>query len=165
MLTSAFGRFRCKSTRSSPPRSRPENDSCAVSDSELGFSGGLATPNRILSVELSIRRRSDFCNKIDTGLSSTCDAFCRFASECITDESAGSWQSVTMKTACPTTLHLLCGKIAAGKSTLARRLARRPATLLVTMDNWMSILFPTENRTIEDFAAWQLDRPGSRSRT
>jgi len=57
-----------------------------------------------------------------------------------------------MKTACPTTLHLLCGKIAAGKSTLARRLATRPATLLITMDDWMSILFPTENRTIEDFA-------------
>jgi len=52
----------------------------------------------------------------------------------------------------PTTLYLLCGKIAAGKSTLARRLAVRPATLLITMDDWMSILYPTENRTIEDFA-------------
>jgi predicted kinase len=51
-----------------------------------------------------------------------------------------------------TTLYLLCGKIASGKSTLARRLAERPATLLITMDHWMSILFPTENRTIEDFA-------------
>jgi predicted kinase len=51
----------------------------------------------------------------------------------------------------PTTLHLLCGRIAAGKSTLARQLAARPATLLITMDQWMSILFPTENRTIEDF--------------
>jgi predicted kinase len=51
-----------------------------------------------------------------------------------------------------TTLYLLCGKIAAGKSTLARRLAERPATLLITMDHWMSLMFPTENRTIEDFA-------------
>lgn len=51
-----------------------------------------------------------------------------------------------------TKLYLLCGKIAAGKSTLARRLAERPATLLITMDHWMSLLFPTENRTIEDFA-------------
>lgn len=51
----------------------------------------------------------------------------------------------------PTTLYLLCGKIAAGKSTLARQLAVPPATLLITMDDWMSILFPTENRTIEDF--------------
>jgi predicted kinase len=30
------------------------------------------------------------------------------------------------------TLYLLCGKIAAGKSTLARRLAARPATLLIS---------------------------------
>ena len=29
---------------------------------------------------------------------------------------------------------------------------RNPATLLITMDHWMSLLFPTENRTIEDFA-------------
>jgi predicted kinase len=57
-----------------------------------------------------------------------------------------------MEAARPTTLYLLCGKIAAGKSTLACRLAARPATLLISMDHWMSILFPTENRTIEDFA-------------
>jgi predicted kinase len=52
----------------------------------------------------------------------------------------------------PTTLYLLCGKIASGKTTLARQLAARPATLLITMDDWMSILYPTENRTMEDFA-------------
>src|SRR5260370_16927076 len=57
-----------------------------------------------------------------------------------------------MEAARPTTLYILCGKIAAGESTLARRLAARPATLLISMDHWMSILFPTENRTIEDFA-------------
>jgi chloramphenicol 3-O-phosphotransferase len=47
-----------------------------------------------------------------------------------------------MEPARPTTLYLLCGKIAAGKSTLARRLAEHPATQLITMDPWMSILFP-----------------------
>ena len=57
-----------------------------------------------------------------------------------------------MESARATTLYLLCGKIASGKSTIARRLAQRPATLLITMDHWMSLLFPTENRTIEDFA-------------
>jgi predicted kinase len=57
-----------------------------------------------------------------------------------------------MEVAPPTTLYLLCGKIAAGKSMLARRLAARPATLLISQDHWMSLLFPTENRTIEDFA-------------
>jgi predicted kinase len=50
-------------------------------------------------------------------------------------------------------LYLICGKIAAGKSTLARQLAARPATLLISQDDWMSILFlPDENRTIDDFA-------------
>jgi AAA domain len=56
-----------------------------------------------------------------------------------------------MDAAHPTTLYLICGKIAAGKSTLAYQLAARPATLLITMDDWMSVLYPTENRTIEDF--------------
>ena len=49
-----------------------------------------------------------------------------------------------MKPTRVTTLFLLCGKIAAGKSTLARRLAERPATLLIAMDHWMSLLFPIE---------------------
>jgi predicted kinase len=40
------------------------------------------------------------------------------------------------------TLYLLCGKIAAGKSSLARQLAARPQTLLIEMDVWMSTLFP-----------------------
>ena len=57
-----------------------------------------------------------------------------------------------METPLSTTLYLVCGKIAAGKSTLTRRLASRPHTLLIGMDHWMSTLFPVENRTIEDFA-------------
>ena len=57
-----------------------------------------------------------------------------------------------MKAIRRTTLYLLCGKIAAGKSTFARRLAAQPSTLLIAMDHWMSTLFPTENKTIEDFA-------------
>src|SRR5262245_66496713 len=57
-----------------------------------------------------------------------------------------------METVRPTILNLLCGKIAAGKSTLAHRLAAQPATLLICQDHWMSHLFPTENRTIDDFA-------------
>jgi predicted kinase len=57
-----------------------------------------------------------------------------------------------MEAARVTTLYLICGKIASGKSTLACRLAERPATLLITMDHWMSLLYPTENRTIDDFA-------------
>jgi deoxyadenosine/deoxycytidine kinase len=49
------------------------------------------------------------------------------------------------------TLYLLCGKIAAGKSTLARRLAARPATLLISEDHWTSNLFADDLKTIEDF--------------
>jgi predicted kinase len=50
----------------------------------------------------------------------------------------------------PVTLHLLCGKVAAGKSTLARTLAGDGA-LLVAQDPWMAQLYPTELRTIEDY--------------
>src|SRR5919206_1995638 len=49
-------------------------------------------------------------------------------------------------------LYLLCGKIAAGKSTLARRLAERPATLLISEDHWTSNLFADDLRTIDDYA-------------
>ena len=49
------------------------------------------------------------------------------------------------------TLYLLGGKIAAGKSTLARRLALRPATVLLSQDDWMLRLFPEDDAgTIED---------------
>ncbi len=50
------------------------------------------------------------------------------------------------------TLYLLCGKIAAGKSTLARSIASRPATLLISEDHWTSNLFLDELRTIDDYS-------------
>jgi predicted kinase len=49
-------------------------------------------------------------------------------------------------------LYLICGKIAAGKSTLARRLAARPATLLISEDHWTSHLFADDLKTIDDYA-------------
>jgi predicted kinase len=49
------------------------------------------------------------------------------------------------------TLHLLCGKIGAGKSTLARRLASRPSTILISEDHWTSTLFADQLKTIEDY--------------
>jgi predicted kinase len=66
--------------------------------------------------------------------------------------SAGGVKASSLDAHRPTTLHLLCGKIAAGKSTLARQLASHPRTLLIGMDHWMSTLFPIENETIDDFA-------------
>jgi predicted kinase len=70
----------------------------------------------------------------------------------MTEPVSGAAGATDREPARATTLHLLCGKIAAGKSTLARRLAARPATLLIAQDHWMSHLFPAEVRTIEDFA-------------
>jgi predicted kinase len=54
------------------------------------------------------------------------------------------------------TLYLLCGKIAAGKSTLARRLAARPATLLISEDHWTSNLFSGDLRTIDDYGRFSV---------
>jgi predicted kinase len=50
------------------------------------------------------------------------------------------------------TLHLLCGKIAAGKSTLAAELAKQPDTVVVSEDFWLARLYPGEILTIEDQA-------------
>lgn len=52
------------------------------------------------------------------------------------------------------TLYLICGKIAAGKSTLAKRLAARPLTVLIGEDHWNSTLFPDEIKTIEDYGRY-----------
>jgi len=52
------------------------------------------------------------------------------------------------------TLHLLCGKIAAGKSTLARTLAAQPATLLISEDHWTSTLFGEDLKTIDDYTRY-----------
>lgn len=48
-------------------------------------------------------------------------------------------------------LHLVCGKIAAGKSTLCRQLAAAPATLLLSEDDWLSALYPGEIATLADY--------------
>jgi len=56
-----------------------------------------------------------------------------------------------MERAQPTTLYLICGKIGAGKSTLARELASRPATLLISEDHWTSNLFADDLKTIDDY--------------
>ena len=49
------------------------------------------------------------------------------------------------------TLHMLCGKIAAGKSTLAAELAERHGALLVSEDFWTSRLFGPEMREVADY--------------
>lgn len=49
------------------------------------------------------------------------------------------------------TLHLLCGKIGAGKSTLARQLAGQAHTVLISEDTWLAALYPGEILGIPDY--------------
>ena len=50
------------------------------------------------------------------------------------------------------TLHMLCGKIGAGKSTLAAELAGQPNTVLISEDFWMATLYPGEILTLDDYS-------------
>ena len=50
------------------------------------------------------------------------------------------------------TLHLVCGKVAAGKSTLANCLASAPATALISEDHWLLRMCPGEISFLEDHA-------------
>ena len=49
------------------------------------------------------------------------------------------------------TFHMICGKIAAGKSTLATRLGERPGTIRISEDAWLACLYKDEQKTIEDY--------------
>jgi predicted kinase len=49
------------------------------------------------------------------------------------------------------TLFLVCGKIAAGKSTLCKRLAEKASALIVSEDAWLSTLYPGEIKSLDDF--------------
>lgn len=51
----------------------------------------------------------------------------------------------------PATLHFLCGKLAAGKSTLSKTLAREHGAVLISEDVWLAKLFPDEIETFEDY--------------
>ncbi len=48
-------------------------------------------------------------------------------------------------------LHLLCGKIASGKSTLARQLAQAPGCVLICEDQWLAQLYPQMIHSIADY--------------
>lgn len=49
------------------------------------------------------------------------------------------------------TLHLMCGKIASGKSTLAKSLANQHRAILLSEDRWISRLYPGEVQTVTDY--------------
>jgi predicted kinase len=49
------------------------------------------------------------------------------------------------------TLHLVCGKIAAGKSTMINALRQRPNTILVKEDYWLARLYPDQQNSLADY--------------
>ncbi|NNK15935.1 MAG: ATP-binding protein [Sulfitobacter sp.] len=48
-------------------------------------------------------------------------------------------------------LHLLCGKVASGKSTLSAELGRAPHTVVIAEDTWLATLFEGEMTTLADY--------------
>lgn len=52
------------------------------------------------------------------------------------------------------TLHLLCGKIASGKSTLSAKLGASPGTVIVSEDLWLAALFAEEMHSISDYVQY-----------
>ncbi|MGH1458379.1 MAG: AAA family ATPase [Paracoccaceae bacterium] len=49
------------------------------------------------------------------------------------------------------TLHLLCGKIASGKSTLTAQLSRTAGTIVIAEDEWLNGLYSEEMSSISDY--------------
>ncbi|WNW13912.1 ATP-binding protein [Pseudomonas sp. DTU_2021_1001937_2_SI_NGA_ILE_001] len=50
-------------------------------------------------------------------------------------------------------LHLLCGKIASGKSTLASALATEHSAVRLSEDHWLARLYPQQIRSVADYVA------------
>ena len=48
-------------------------------------------------------------------------------------------------------LHLLCGKISAGKSTMATKLAASEGAIIISEDEWLGKLFKEELKSLEDY--------------
>lgn len=64
-------------------------------------------------------------------------------------EAAPALGATTFST--PAVLHIVCGKIAAGKSTLTQRLAAAPMTVRISEDDWLARLYPGEILAIADY--------------
>ncbi|WGS51291.1 ATP-binding protein [Paraburkholderia sp. D15] len=48
-------------------------------------------------------------------------------------------------------LHMVCGKIASGKSTLTTRLVNTSRAVLISEDKWIACLYPDEIQTLADY--------------
>ncbi len=49
------------------------------------------------------------------------------------------------------TLHFFCGKMAAGKSTMAAKLAQTHNAILLSEDDWLGQLYPEEIKVFDDY--------------
>ncbi len=49
------------------------------------------------------------------------------------------------------TLIFFCGKMGAGKSTIAQELALEPKTVLLSEDEWLAVLYPDEINNFNDY--------------
>lgn len=49
------------------------------------------------------------------------------------------------------TLHMVCGKIASGKSTLTAALGREAGTIVISEDDWLNALFADDMASISDY--------------
>lgn len=49
------------------------------------------------------------------------------------------------------TLHMLCGKVASGKSSLAAELARGESCVLIAEDDWLATLFADQMSSLGDY--------------
>ncbi|WP_241538284.1 AAA family ATPase [Xenorhabdus sp. KK7.4] len=50
--------------------------------------------------------------------------------------------------------HILCGKIASGKSTLSAQLSQQPMTIVMNEDYWLSTLYGSEIKTVADYVCY-----------
>lgn len=63
----------------------------------------------------------------------------------------GSDEGVMIMSSGQAELHFLCGKIAAGKSTLSKALAAEHRAVVLSEDEWLPLLYPDELVTIPDY--------------
>lgn len=64
------------------------------------------------------------------------------------------WNALLWDTSMPRTsptLHLICGKVASGKSTLSAKLGQNPQTVVIAEDDWLAALFGDEMSSISDY--------------
>ncbi|QZQ51343.1 ATP-binding protein [Erwinia persicina] len=57
----------------------------------------------------------------------------------------------TVATSVKPTLHLLCGKIASGKSTLSAKLGALPGSVIVSEDDWLVTLYANGMQSVADY--------------